>query len=100
MRLITRQKEANGAAERWRRQYGLGQYGDDKLEILAKLEALGENPAADEVDATIGNGSWTATVCDECGVKNVDVVEVGQEPDYESRTAHICKGCLSKALDL
>ena len=95
MKLITRQSLANETHARW-----MAQYPKDKEGIGAKLLALGENPNPDEVDATIGNGSWTRTPeCDECGSNNVPVVQVGEESDYNSNTANLCKECLAKALD-
>lgn len=100
MKLITRQSTANDVATRWAHQYANGKYGQDKVDILNRLYELGDNPNPDDVDKVIGNKSWTKTECNQCGAKNVDVVEVGQEPDYESYTADICKPCLVKALAL
>lgn len=101
MKLITRQTEANKAAASWERQYANGKFGYDKLLILENLKALGKTPIPDEVDEVIGNGSWTRTRCHCCGDDSgVDVVQVGEEPDYESATACICKPCLLKALAL
>jgi len=37
--------------------------------------------------------------CHECDAR-VDVVQVGQEPDYESATANVCLVCLKKAVAL
>ncbi len=38
--------------------------------------------------------------CNECG-KNADiVVQLGQEPDYESATANICLDCLKRAVEI
>lgn len=100
MRVITRLSNAMVAADHWERQYSRGTYGTDKADILYKLRELGENPNPDDVDRIIGNSSWTRTECNECGRVNVDVVEIGQKPDYESYTANICKSCLSKALEI
>ena len=36
--------------------------------------------------------------CNECGGEVEDLVEIGEEPDYESATAIVCKSCIEKAL--
>lgn len=38
--------------------------------------------------------------CDECGGMVDIVVELGEEPDYESSTANICFPCLRNAIAL
>lgn len=102
-RLITRQHLAAAAAVRWADQYRshLGS-GDDKDLIHKSLVALGPNPAPDDVDAAIGNRSWTHTACDACEKRGLyyagPVVEVGAKPDYESATARLCFSCLSAAV--
>jgi len=100
MRIITRQSLANKVAERWAGQYKGGAYGADKHDKLKKLRALGDAPNPNDIDLVIGNNSWTRTSCHECGKDNIDVVEIGQDPDYESYTADICKPCLEKALGI
>lgn len=96
MKLIDRQQVAGEAYERWMRQYP-----DDKNGIGAKLKKLGEKPCPDDVDALIGNGSWTATPpCFECGKKMVTVVEIGEDYEYDSNTTWVCSSCLTKALEL
>lgn len=63
---------------------------------LQKLDLKTCPPEA--VDEAFGNSSWTRMQCDECGAHVDWVVELGQEPDYESATACICRSCLNKAL--
>lgn len=38
--------------------------------------------------------------CDECGSLEDTVIQLGNEPDYDSQTAQICINCLEKALKL
>lgn len=38
------------------------------------------------------------TQCDECGQECDMLILLGQEPDYESSTAGICKNCLDRAV--
>jgi hypothetical protein len=99
---ITRQSRADGVKEEWKKQYGIGQ--SDRsldhrhIEIYNKLCALPDHPGPDEIAAIIGNDSWTDCQCDECGKDYGVVIQLGQEPDYESATAKICPTCLNKAV--
>lgn len=65
----------------------------------AAILALGRVPTVAEARVIFGHGGWTATACDHCGVENVAIVSLGQEPDYESHTADVCAGCLRAALE-
>jgi len=86
---------ADAAAKRWRQQYPQGHCGADKEAIYEALAELPAGTAPNDVDAIIGNGSWTNLNCDECGAEDVDfVVRVGEKPDYESRTAYLCGVCI------
>lgn len=102
MRLIKREELAKGVADRWYETYldwrGVWLFGDDKRAIYANLIALGSNPSADDVDAAIGNDSWTQCRCNECSQCFEVVIEVGEKPDYESATAKLCKRCVTNAL--
>lgn len=104
MKKITRQTLANDVAERWHRQYP-GDTGYDidgaRSGIGGQLVKLGSNPNPDDVERIVRNTSWTTITCGECGEKKPDVImELGEEPDYESSTAYICVDCLKKALKL
>jgi hypothetical protein len=105
MQVITRKLKAKEAAEKFKerynsqgykrwRNYGFG----DTEQIYKDLKSLGENPSPDDVDKIIGNKSWTEIVCDECNNNVEDVVRLGEEPDFGSRTAYICLDCLEKAI--
>lgn len=107
MELITRQTLARVAAPRWRRQYPPDREhgwndGRSANKISDALAALGSDPDPDAVDRIIGSGGWTAVPkCDECGRDDLSaVVQVGEEPDYESATAKLCRDCLARALAL
>lgn len=101
---ITSQILASEAAARWLGTYGENGrgYGSDKVETLQALRKLGPSPSPADVDAAIGNKSWTGVPsCDGCGKEHPRaVVRVGGEPDYESSTAYLCKACVLKAADL
>lgn len=100
MKIITRQSLANEAAAKWSEQYPdskrYPQY-PDNLETGRKLATLTAPVNPDEVDRIIGNTSWTTpNCCNVCGKRNGPVVEVGEEPDYESSTAWLCFDCMRK----
>ena len=99
---ITRQTGANSVVSRWKKQYrGISSYDREKLVILENLRSLGATPEPDKVDAIIGNNSWTSVPgCDCCGEPKELIVRVGEEPDYESHTAYVCRDCLLEALKL
>lgn len=102
MRLITQQTLANGVIKKWAEQYPKSgtNYGRDKQKVLKDLKDLGSNPSPYAISKVIGNPSWTDTNCDECSTRLVPVIRLGDEPDYDSSTANICRGCLVKALEL
>jgi hypothetical protein len=113
MKLITQRDLIRKVAERWHQQYD--HYPEDdrplfsvrngmrtqlnKREIASHLDMLNKETAtADDVNTIIGNKSWTRLTCDECGSETItEVMEVGQEPDYESNTARLCLECIKKA---
>ena len=103
MKLETMRGQVRSVAQRWRAQYGKGRmHGADKQEIQRRLDALDvETATAADVTAIIGNSSWAGPhECHECRVTTWDAVELGEPPDYESRTATICIDCLRKAVAL
>lgn len=104
MRLITKEMIVKGVAERWKTAYfspktnnwGTTISGDMEIVYKKLLKATSEK----EVNDIIGNKFWTELHCDDCK-KEVDaVVQLGDEPDYESATANICFECLEKAVGL
>ena len=60
------------------------------------------HPGPDPADVVaIAGPSWAADPwCNGCDRAVPVVVQVGQEPDYESSTANLCVDCLRAALDL
>lgn len=101
MLVITQRSIILGVSKAWDTQYG-GTPDDPHHELIGKrLRELDLSTASKRtVNKIIGNDSWTRLpACDECGQKNVPVsVRVGQEPDWESRTATLCVPCLCKAV--
>lgn len=73
----------------------------DKKEIWLKLAELNpETTTAEQVNEIIGNDSWTNLRCDECKKLTTVLLMVGEEPDYESRTARLCRNCIAKAAQM
>jgi len=104
MKIITRQLLADTVPARFKLQYeqyrgSINYRSIDHGEIIDQLAQLVNPINPDEVDKIIGNKSWTSVpICDECGADGqIAVIQVGQEPDYESNTAHLCRVCLTAA---
>lgn len=87
-------------ADRWRSQCPISSPfgGENTYQRLLDLDK--ETASPEDVRMIIGNDSWTELSCDQCGQQVNAVIWVGQEPDYDSRTACICRKCLSEAMQL
>jgi hypothetical protein len=90
-------------ADEWRDRwcYGNGAWESDSHETKwRRLAALPGGATKRQVDDVIGNSSWTDVHhCNECGSGHPRiVVRLGEEPDYDSSTAHVCIDCIRKAL--
>jgi hypothetical protein len=98
MRVITKRSLIRQVAAHWKAQYS---HGEPKAfvgvgERLAALDP--ETATVGDVSAIIGHDGWTRNRCDECKFDSMLVVELGEEPDYESSTARICWSCIQKAV--
>ncbi len=101
MKVTTRQSAAAEAPQRWDEQYAnFPDIDGTKATIARELKKLGKSPDPDAIDRIIGNDSWTHLTCNECGDSVDAVVQVGQEPDYESATAELCIKCVKAAVEL
>lgn len=112
MNITTKRDLIRAVSKRWRQQYepftddkplfswrtGITSPPLNKQQIAEKLDSLDcENATPEDVEAIIGNDSWTRLVCDECGNEADSVITVGQEPNYDSHTASLCLNCIRKA---
>ena len=79
---------------RWREQYPPHTCDLRKHEITEALAALPENAPRSDIDATIGNGSWTRMECDICGA---DTEKLIRFESYE-RFVDVCVNCTDTAL--
>lgn len=98
----TERDQVHTVSRRWHAAYQSDQWGADKVLIGNALAALDpEVASAEDVARIIGNPTWAEPqACDECKTRSWDVVRVGEEPDYESRTTYVCGACLRRALAL
>lgn len=104
MRVTTRRALVASVAERWKQTYygslrGWREVlGGSSYEIYEKLVALDPATATpEEVDAIIGNTSWTGYACSSCDEDADESVTVdGMSDDC----ATLCRSCLLAALAL
>lgn len=107
MKIITVRDRVREVAAEWYKTYkdeidgqhqGTTINGRTKIQIYYELrDLLPDVASVDDVTAIIGNGSWTRLTCSECRRDVEIVIEVGEEPDYESCTAWLCINCVRKA---
>lgn len=98
----TTRTRIRGVADAWAAQYAGYKFDDQgrKKEIGKRLRDLDKEAATvADVEAIIGNGSWTRLECDQCGEPVEAVVRFGPEPDYDTSTAFACEPCVAAALD-
>lgn len=94
MKLITERERIRNAAAKWKRR-------QTKPEFAALLDSIDLDTAtAEQIVKVIGNDGWMTKACDECQRPMLDLVHLGEEPDYESTTFFICTDCLSRAFAL
>lgn len=96
MKTITVEDRIASVADRWKEQYFDSQwFSDQKQQIWSWLKALPQNATAAQVDAIIGNGSWTAITCTECKERVEMAIVLNENDSY--RTCTVCAGCLDLA---
>jgi hypothetical protein len=103
MKLITRQSKVKGAIQSFLNNYPHHNRPNAPFytrERYNKVVALDLETATPEDVEQILNFSWVECLCHECGGSFDAVVQVGQEPDYDTRSANVCKGCLLRALGM
>ena len=100
MRILTKRDRILGVADKWHDQYWNKHWaGSDKHDKLLALQALDLSTATeDDIEAIVGNRSWTRIKCDQCG-KDVDAaVMIGGSDEYGPDT--ICGTCIREAAKL
>jgi hypothetical protein len=108
VKLWTRREAIRDSVRKFEAMYGHSLRLDYPGEIRTRGEVLQELKSLDldtvsEEDflRVVGHPSWLEPpACNECGVRHVPTVEIGEQPDYESCTAWVCRKCLLRALAL
>jgi hypothetical protein len=99
VKVITQRDLIKNILITWKTQYPNPDPNKKEIEInLSKLNL--KTVAVSTVNKIIGNSSWTSLRCDECLAYVGEIIQVGEEPDYESATACLCSVCLRKAYQL
>ncbi len=104
MKIIRKRDVIRGVLQRWDDAYGNMPNGwrlhdgatvNEKRARIAALDL--DTCASTDVDAAIGNTSWTCNCCDVCGEDVAVLVRIGEEHDYEARRQDVCMRCLKNA---
>jgi hypothetical protein len=91
----------------WLRDSWLATYGEPGTRLTDSLKALGDTFTPDQLDECFASAAparghsnrvHREFQCDECKGTFGQVIEVGEEPDYESKTCSLCLQCLFNAL--
>ena len=101
-------KDPSGVAAAWRKQYEQYDNGNDRWMAPITLcdgktfdpkavyrELLVCSGTKDEIDAIIGNESWTGFQCDECDDYSIKVFQMG-EPPNQYNTLMVCPTCAQR----
>mgnify|MGYP000947249312 FL=1 len=100
MRVLTRDIQAKTAAERWFEQhFNSGRwYSADAARVYERLCTA---KTADEVEAIIGNTSWTQPGdCAECEQDFPLLIAIGRAGAMVNREQNYCPACLRAALGM
>lgn len=101
MRYISERERIKQGIESFMATYSGGMYGEEWKNVSKVLKNFDpETVTKEEVDRTIGDTSWTEHKCSECGDYYSEIFMLGEEPDYESNTAYLCRGCMQEAINL
>jgi len=100
-RMHCRKGLVNLSADLYDEESGWFRYQDSDPKVEYKqLLALPNDATEEQVVAIVGSNVWTENICSHCGQDVEATVRLGEEPEYESRTAWICPECLRKAVEL
>jgi hypothetical protein len=104
VKLLDERQQVMEAITNFPKMWGMGSYPADRRGRMVgeELSKLDPNTAtAEDVAEIIGNSAWARpNTCSECGRESWNIVEIGEPPDNESRTAHLCATCLTEGAKL
>ena len=100
MKLITIRSQILEVVTKWKSQHPKPEA--VKLATLRKLQKLDLTTATEsDLKEIIGNSFWAGpSKCYECQGYFDEVLQAGEELDYESSTTWLCKNCVEKGLKL
>ena len=90
-------RERIQAAPSWLSQHERGGI-PEVVARMKKIAALDPETATQD-DLVSAGDSRQKVICDGCGKSVTDAVRVGEEPDYESRDAMLCRSCIVEAAE-
>jgi hypothetical protein len=79
------------------RTFRCGRNSADVIKQLSQEDNLTQERAQEIIGHTYRE---LELICDECGKDSDALIRLGEQPDYESRTASICQKCLANAQEL
>ena len=103
MRIYTLQDKINDVADAWKAQfYGYEFSGQwfplaDGRPTETIWELLKSAKTAEQIEAIVGNKTWTTMKCEECGVEIKEAIRLGEGSAYGSNAILICMNCFEKA---
>lgn len=101
MNTLTKQEKIKSVAKHWKKQYFKnGVWGPSKHgfeAIYNQLKQLGPTATEDEIEAIIGNRTWTQNKCDECDKDSDVVIMLTESSEY---VTYVCLDCLRAAITL
>jgi hypothetical protein len=111
MHIVTQREVIRGVVERWWNSYagsiqdpskdGPWVHGKTKRQIYEELKTLDLKTAtAEQVNAIIGNDSWTALRCNECDRDDHEQILQFGVVDYDSPHFALCPKCVHAAFAL
>lgn len=71
--------------------------GETPRQVIERVKSLNLEKVGHRRITKITGSSWTATTCDICKKHGeFDIIQLGDEPDYESSTVNVCLLCIEK----
>ena len=99
---LTKREVIQRVPESWKHQYcvnGSWRHDDGRDETYRALKALDLDSCSEsDIEAVIGNGSWTRLECDGCEREVDKICFLRSHSQNEYGSCSYCKDCLSGAL--
>jgi hypothetical protein len=98
MKLVTKRDLIQNIVRSWEAQFGVDPEKPRLRAILEKLRELDLSTATeDDIEAIIGNRTWTQLQCVECKHETDEAVQFGAESDTDGQPFYLCPDCLKAA---